>query len=290
MPNILRPVQAPADVRQNVFTFNSETSHFYDRAARLLRETTYWVYDQATESFGPSKFVGFAEMSFDRYVRAVAGDSEGSRFDGAVTQAAISAALGTAYREDEILRARLETWGVVRFGPDAFGGADRQKWRFVSLPAVTEPAKPRLSLDLHRRYTRADVYGLFDINYDSRRTRNLNVGLSPQIRDGGYQLFVTLDKDTLAPDYDYEDILFQDQLIWVTRRGAVQMRPKRSPAQMRPHHRNRLMCSLATRQMRPKRSSAPTQNRPKRSPARRRVGDSPLPSIGRRSRRSSTLA
>ena len=67
-----------------------------------------------------------------------------------------------------------------------------------------------MSLELHRRYTRADIYAQFGINYDARRTRHLNVGLSPQMPDGGYQLFITLDKDTLAPDYDYEDILFQD--------------------------------------------------------------------------------
>ena len=35
---------------------------------------TYWVYHPAAEMFGPSKFVGFAEMSFERYLRAVGGD------------------------------------------------------------------------------------------------------------------------------------------------------------------------------------------------------------------------
>jgi hypothetical protein len=222
MANLLQLVRSAADVRLNVETFNNEAARYYDRASRLLRETTYWVYDPISELFGPSKFVGFIEMSFERYLRAVAGDSEGMRFDGGVTQAAISSALGTSYREEETLRARLETWGVERFGPDAFGGADRQKWQFVSLPSMAETAAPRLSLGLHGRYSRADVYGLFGIEYDTRRTRHLNVGLSPRMPDGGYQLFITLDKDTLAPDYDYEDILFQDQLIWVTRRGADQ--------------------------------------------------------------------
>jgi hypothetical protein len=179
MANVLQPVQSPAGVRLNVETFNSEASHFYDRAARLLRETTYWVYDPISELFGPSKFVGFIDMSFERYLRAVAGDSEGMRFDGGVTQTAISSALGRSYQEDENLRARLESWGVARFGPDAFGGADREKWRFISLPAVADTVTPRLSLELHGRYTRADVYGLFGIEYDTRRTRHLNVGLSP---------------------------------------------------------------------------------------------------------------
>mgnify|MGYP003575980714 CR=1 FL=1 len=60
MANVLQPVQSAADVRLNVETFNDEAARYYNRAARLLRETTYWVYDPATESFGPSKFVGFA--------------------------------------------------------------------------------------------------------------------------------------------------------------------------------------------------------------------------------------
>ena len=94
MSNTLRPIESPAEVRLNVETFNSEAARYFDRAARLLRETTYWVYDPVCESFGPSKFVGFTEMSFDRYVEAVAGDSEGARFDGNVSRTAIEAAIG----------------------------------------------------------------------------------------------------------------------------------------------------------------------------------------------------
>jgi hypothetical protein len=226
--------------------FESEATHFYDRAVRLLRETIYWVYDPATESFGPSKFVGFTEMSFDRYLRALEGDSEGARFDGGVTQLAISSALGTSYREDETLRARLESWGVQRFGPDAFGGADREKWRFVSLPAVADTVRPRLSLELHGRYTRADVYALFGIKYDSRQTMHLNVGLSPRMPDGGYQLFITLDKKTLGPDYDYEDILLQDQLIWA-RGGIAISTMKTTSLCVIPRRGCRCLCASGTR-------------------------------------------
>ena len=106
--------------------------------------------------------------------------------------------LETSYRQDETLRDRLEAWGVDRFGTGAFGGSDRGKWRFVSLPAVAEEVAPRLRLTLHERYTRPDVYGLFGINYDTRRTRHLNTGLSPRMPDGGYFIFITLDKDTIA--------------------------------------------------------------------------------------------
>ena len=110
-----------------------------------------------SESFGPSKFVGFAEMSFDRYLRAVAGIRKARRRD----PGGDLSALGTPYREDESLRARLESWRTAGFGPDAFGGADRQQWRFVSLPDQPEVVPPRLALDLHGRCTRADVYALF---------------------------------------------------------------------------------------------------------------------------------
>ena len=78
-------------------------------------------------------------MDFDRYLQAVSGDSDGVRFDGGVTRTAISDAVGSTFEGDECLRAQLGTWGIDRFGPDAFGGADRAKWRFVSVPEVAEP-------------------------------------------------------------------------------------------------------------------------------------------------------
>ena len=88
---------------------------------------------------------------------------------------------------------------------------------------MVEEVAPRLRLTLHERYTRPDVYGLFGINYDTRHTRHLNTGLSPALPDGGYFIFITLDKGTIA--YDYEDELFRDQLIWVTRRDRDENDP-----------------------------------------------------------------
>ena len=81
---------------------------------------------------------------------------------------------------------------------------------------MLEEVPPQLPLTLHERYARPDLYGLFGISDDTRRTRHLNTGLSPQLPDGGYFIFITLDKGTIA--YDCEDELVRDQLIWVTRR------------------------------------------------------------------------
>jgi hypothetical protein len=124
-----------ADVTLNVETFNNEASHFFDRAARLLRETRYWVYDPASESFGPSKFVGLPEMSFDRYLRPLEGDSAGARFDGGVTHAAISNALGTSYQGDETCGhgwrpgAYRDSVAPPSVAPiDRSGGSSRCRW------------------------------------------------------------------------------------------------------------------------------------------------------------------
>jgi Domain of unknown function (DUF3427) len=38
----------------------------------------------------------------------------------------------------------------------------------------------------------------------------------------GYFIFVTLNKEELDPDHDYEDELYADHLIWVTRRGVTE--------------------------------------------------------------------
>jgi hypothetical protein len=50
----------------------------------------------------------------------------------------------------------------------------------------------------------------------------LNLGLSPQLPDGGYFLFVTLNKERLDPAHDYDDQLFSDKLIWATRRDVTE--------------------------------------------------------------------
>jgi hypothetical protein len=81
-----------------------------------------------------------------------------------------------------------------------------------------EPAA--LPLEIHGRYSREDIYGLEGIHYSSQKTRHLNVDLSPRCKDGGYFIFVTLNKEDLDPTHDYPDELFADKLIWVSRRDV----------------------------------------------------------------------
>ena len=85
-------------------------------------------------------------------------------------------------------------------------------------PGVGTPASG-LNLDHGRRYGRREAFAAVGVTYPGRKTTHLNTGLSPQNPDGGYIIFITLDKESLADAYDYEDELFEDGLHWVTRRG-----------------------------------------------------------------------
>ncbi len=79
----------------------------------------------------------------------------------------------------------------------------------------------RLPLELFGRYGRKEALASVGIKYDSQQ-QHLNVGLSPQCRDRGYLIFITLNKEDFEPTHDYADELYADQFIWVTRRDVTE--------------------------------------------------------------------
>lgn len=81
-----------------------------------------------------------------------------------------------------------------------------------------------LGLPVHQRFGRREVFKTFGIEYSSQQ-QHLNTGLSPRNPDGGYCIFVTLNKSDLPDVYDYDDELFQDRIHWVTRRGRDEQHP-----------------------------------------------------------------
>jgi Protein NO VEIN, C-terminal/EVE domain len=121
------------EVRRSLIRFNSEAKKFPARALSLLHQTTYWVYDDDSDSFGPAKFVGFDDMSFASYEEAVNGRHTGAPFDGFATRRAIESALGTLFSPDEKLRSKLKAWGNSLLGSGAFEEVDQAKWTFVGL-------------------------------------------------------------------------------------------------------------------------------------------------------------
>ena len=83
---------------------------------------------------------------------------------------------------------------------------------------VEKPVRPALPLALHARYGRREAFGSVGVDY-TQQNRSLNTGLSPECPDGGFFVFVTLDKEGFDPRHDYEDDIFEDRFVWVTRRG-----------------------------------------------------------------------
>lgn len=78
---------------------------------------------------------------------------------------------------------------------------------------------------LHDSYSRAAIFGSFGINYNPQQ-QYLNTGLSPQMPDGGYCIFITLDKSTLnEAAYAYEDVLDSSTLTWITRKDRTETDP-----------------------------------------------------------------
>ena len=87
-------VDKQSEIRSNIAYFNQKAiaSNNYRRARKLLTGTTYWLYDEATDTFGPSKFVGFKLMTFECYDASVATKDTG-KFNGTRTRKAIESTL-----------------------------------------------------------------------------------------------------------------------------------------------------------------------------------------------------
>jgi hypothetical protein len=135
MPVELVFVATPEQVRQSLTRFNAEAKRFPARALSLLHQTTYWVYDVDSETFGPAKYIGFADMSFAKFEDAVNRRHTGAPFDGFATRHAIESALVTSFSSDEQLRSKLKGWGESLLGSAVFDGVDQSKWTFVRLNA-----------------------------------------------------------------------------------------------------------------------------------------------------------
>src|SRR5262245_46637658 len=95
-----RFVVSAADIRTSIRVFNQGASTNEGRARKLLFGTTYWVYDPDAEQFGPGKFVGLAEITFNTYER------RRNEVTGAQTRAAIERALDDSFERRPSWRGR----------------------------------------------------------------------------------------------------------------------------------------------------------------------------------------
>ncbi|MEO8904297.1 MAG: hypothetical protein ABI488_18200 [Polyangiaceae bacterium] len=103
--NLVSTVADVADVADAVTEFNRNASS-WDRARKLARSTTLWVFDPSSAIFGPSKFVGYSGLDPAAYETAIAGDFDNAPFDGNRTHKAIESALQRQFQSDEGARDR----------------------------------------------------------------------------------------------------------------------------------------------------------------------------------------
>ena len=128
----LELVENALEVRENIRRFHRDLPNHHERALQLAVQTSYWVYDPESDAFGPSKFVGFKRMSFTDYILADNNRSTGQRFDGHVTQRAITSVAGE-YQAFPQFASQLQEWLTSTFGRDAVAGINPDKWAFVDL-------------------------------------------------------------------------------------------------------------------------------------------------------------
>ncbi len=62
-----KAVKTIKEIKDNINTFNKGKRTYINDVQKLLRTSTYWVYDTATSQFAPSKFVQCIEMNFPLY-------------------------------------------------------------------------------------------------------------------------------------------------------------------------------------------------------------------------------
>ncbi|HJZ72354.1 MAG TPA: DUF3427 domain-containing protein [Vicinamibacterales bacterium] len=75
-------------------------------------------------------------------------------------------------------------------------------------------------MPLHWETSRKEAFALFGIQFHQQRHRT--TGLSPQLPDGGYFIWITLDKTELEENYDYKDCIDSTSVTWITRRGVTE--------------------------------------------------------------------
>jgi hypothetical protein len=126
-------VRNSSEIRSSLGSFVRGVSQNTERAQLLAAQTMYWVYDADGDTFGPSKFVGFAKMNFEVYEQAIQHQTTGASFSGSITKQAIEEATGLAYAANERLAERLRDWWKRTFGLNPFDGLDTSKWRFTTL-------------------------------------------------------------------------------------------------------------------------------------------------------------
>lgn len=151
---IRQVVTEVSEIKANIAVFNTGIHNNYDEALSLARKTTYWVYDHESNIFGPSKFLGFKDMSFERYLDSKQDKLEGDLFTGGV-RTQVEKVLGSLYSKNSDLADKLRRWGQDCLETNWFKDLSQEKWKFLVLPTtsyITEDTIQKLLALLRKTY------------------------------------------------------------------------------------------------------------------------------------------
>jgi hypothetical protein len=123
-----------------------------------------------------------------------------------------------AYRVATIERVHVPKPDGLRFPHQGWLSVESELGRKWLRGRAAGQNQPALTLRLHQRYGRRDIYAAVGVRF-SQQNRNQLTGLSPRCTDGGYFIFITLNKESYPSGQDYDDVLYSDRLVWITRRG-----------------------------------------------------------------------
>jgi len=137
----LRGVTSMQELLSSLRNFNSQAKSNEERARKIIRQTRHWVYDLKGSAFGPCKFVGFADLDFSRYAKALKDELPGESFNGGVAKWYIESLLGKTFERQPELHARLQDWADKLLGYEGvLADAKQEKWHFLILDSAQQTA------------------------------------------------------------------------------------------------------------------------------------------------------
>jgi predicted RNase H-like HicB family nuclease len=105
-------VKSIEDVRTSIRRFNTDLERRPDLAARLTMYRA-WYYDPELDMVGPSKFIGYADMSAERYIILEEGATDGKQTEPVLKR--WFQTLDKSSPEEAFVRSRAETL-VAKYG------------------------------------------------------------------------------------------------------------------------------------------------------------------------------
>jgi hypothetical protein len=110
MDNELKLIENTEQIRRQIGVFKDELARHPQWVRRLLANTDRWIFDPDLDNFGPLTFVGFQNLSMERYEVATQGQSSGIAFRGSPIKDRLKQLLELELASDEELGIRFLEW------------------------------------------------------------------------------------------------------------------------------------------------------------------------------------